>query len=66
MILLHGRDDYAGAASNAFTVGTDPVQWRSIIVDLSQVKPGHYALEVGVARPGDSPVVSRRQLTIDR
>jgi hypothetical protein len=63
-ILMHWRDNYSGIVSSASMIGSVPVQWRSIVIDLSQVKSGHYALEIGAARPGESPVVSRRQLTI--
>jgi hypothetical protein len=65
-IVIRWRDDRSRAGSSTTMIGNVPVQWRSIVIDLSQMKPGHYALEIGAARPGESPVVSRRQLTIDR
>ena len=63
-ILMHWRDQTPGVASTSFMIGTVPVQSRAIVLDFAQLKPGHYALEIGVGRPGESPAVSRREFTI--
>jgi hypothetical protein len=64
-IVMRWRDDKSRAGT-ATMIGNVPVRGRSIVIDLSQMKPGHYSLEIGAARPGESPANSRRQLTIDR
>jgi hypothetical protein len=63
-IMLHWRDETPGVASSSFMVGAALVQSRAIVLDLSQLPAGHYALEIGVGRPGESPAVSRREFTI--
>jgi hypothetical protein len=63
-ILLHWRDETPGVASSSFMVGAVLVQSRAIVLDLSQLPAGHYALEIGVGRPGNVPAASRREFTI--
>lgn len=63
-ILLHWRDATPGVATTSYMIGSVPVQSRAIVLDFAQLKPGHYALEIGVGRPGEIPAVSRRVFTI--
>lgn len=39
---------------------------RAVTLDLSHLSNGHYEIAVAAARPGEAPVVSRRQIVIDR
>ena len=63
-VLIRWRDDQPGSATAAGIMNGTPVQSRSIIVDMSRLKPGRYAMEVGVGRPGQPRVATRRELTI--
>jgi hypothetical protein len=65
-ILMHWRDQTPGVASTPFMIGAVPAQSRAVVLDFAQLKPGRYALEIGVGRPGETPAVSRRELTIGK
>lgn len=63
-IQMRWRDAQPGVASGALMIAEVPVQSRALVLDFAQLKPGRYALEIGVGRPGEQPVVSRRSFTI--
>jgi len=63
-IVLHWRDDQPGGTSKAISIDGVVVQSRSIIIDVSGLKPGHYSMDVGLNRPGLPPVATRRELTV--
>lgn len=60
------KDGQSGAAITTTTIGGVVVQSRSIVLDLSALKPGRYAIEVGAGRSGEPAAVSRRDFTIQR
>jgi len=45
--------------------GVVPIQARSVRLDLSRLEPGHYSVEVQVARKGALPVTSRRDFVFE-
>jgi len=65
-VVMRWPDDQQGNSTMAFTVGRTAVQARSIVVDMSALKSGVYAFEIGVSRPGQPAAISRRDFTIYR
>jgi hypothetical protein len=64
-VVMRWPDDQQSSATT-FIVGRTSVQARSIVVDMSALKSGAYAFEIGVSRPGQPAIISRREFTIAR
>jgi hypothetical protein len=43
-----------------------PIQARTVVLDLSQLEPGHYSVQVQAARPGGLPVTATREFVIEK
>jgi hypothetical protein len=43
-----------------------PIQARSVVLDLSQLEPGHYSVQVQASRPGGLPVTATREFVIEK
>jgi hypothetical protein len=63
-IILHWRGVQPGMASSTLLIGNTPVRANVMVLDLSRLQPGRYAMEIGIARPGEASVVSHREFTI--
>jgi hypothetical protein len=57
------REPAAGHATHTVT-GSVPIQMRSVVLEISALRPGAYTLEVTVGRPGQAPVRSERAFVI--
>jgi hypothetical protein len=44
----------------------DGIVSRAVALDISMLSNGRYEISVGVGRPGDAPVVAKRQIVVDR
>lgn len=63
-VVMRWRDAPRDLAGRGFMIGDESVQPRSLILDLTRMKPGRYSLEISIARPGEASVVSHREFTI--
>ena len=55
------------AGHESWTIpGVVPILARSIRLDLSQIEPGHYIVQVMVGRHGALPAVSSREFVLEK
>jgi hypothetical protein len=44
----------------------DGIASRAVVLDLSKLSNGRYEISVGVARPGEAPTISKREIVVER
>ena len=60
------REPKPGRGEAVLWAGDVPIQSRSVVLELSRLKPGRYTVEVTVVRRGAEPAVTRRDITLVR
>jgi hypothetical protein len=65
-IAIGWREPRLGRREGLTWAGDVPIQARSIVFDVTRLKPGAYSVEVSVSRGGAAPVKSRREIVISR
>lgn len=63
---IRWREPRIGRRDGLTWAGDIPIQARSLVFDVSRLRPGRYTVEVSVARAGATPVVSEREIVIAR
>ena len=42
-----------------------PIQARNVLIDLSRIEPGHYSMQVTIARRGGLPISASRDFIFE-
>jgi hypothetical protein len=65
-VALRWSEPQAGHDSWTIPSKGVPIQARAVALDLSQLEPGHYSLQVLASRKGELPVTATRDFVIER